>query len=214
MNVSSYCSWGSQGTNTEVICRSHGKNTEVICHSLLQDWTELSWWMSLGHWLCWDYSQTIWSSPDCRRTSQKMFLILSTWQTHPWVRVCLLLREAEEASGIAGEEEPLWLMKDSIQRKWGERIQFSSVQLLSHVWLFVTPWTAACQASLSITNFHSLLKLMSIELVMPSSHLILCRPLLPQPSILPSIRVFSNESVLHIRWPKYWSFSFSISPSN
>ena len=78
----------------------------------------------------------------------------------------------------------------------------------------MTPWTVARQASLSITNSQSLLKLMSIELVMPSNHLILCRPLLLPPSIFPSIRVFSNESVLHIRWPKYWSFSFSISPSN
>ena len=77
-----------------------------------------------------------------------------------------------------------------------------------------TPWTAAIQASLSITNFWSLLKLISIESVMPSNHLLLCRPLLLLPSIFPSIRVFSNESVLHIRWPKYWSFSFSISPSN
>ena len=81
------------------------------------------------------------------------------------------------------------------------------------VWLFATPWTAACQASLSITNSRSLLKFMSIELVMPSNHLILCRPLLLPPSIFPSIRVFSNEPVLHLRWPKYWSFSFSISPS-
>ena len=92
--------------------------------------------------------------------------------------------------------------------------QFSSVQLLSHVQLFVTPWTAARQASLSITNSWSLLKLMSIEKVMPSKHLIFCHPLLLLPSIFPSIRVFSNESVLCIRWPKYWSFSFSISPSN
>ena len=89
-----------------------------------------------------------------------------------------------------------------------------SVQSLSRVRLFLTPWTAARQASLSVTNSQSLLKLMSIESVMPSSHLILCRPLLLSPSIFPSIRVFSNESVLHIRWPKYWSFSFSISPSN
>ena len=92
--------------------------------------------------------------------------------------------------------------------------QLSSLQLLSRVQLFVTPWTAAHQASLSITNSQSLLKLMSIESVMPSSHLILCRPLLLPPSILPSIRVFSNESVLCIRWPKHWSLSFSISPSN
>ena len=90
-------------------------------------------------------------------------------------------------------------------------LQFSSV---SHVRLFATPWTAAHQASLSITNSRSLLKLMSIALVMPSNHLILCYPLLLSPSILPSIRVFSNELVLPIRWPKYWSFSFSISPSN
>jgi len=92
--------------------------------------------------------------------------------------------------------------------------QFSSVQSLSRVRLFVTPWTAAGQASLSITNSRSLLKLMSIELVMPSNHLILCHPLLFTPSIFPSIRVFSKESVLHIRGPNYWSFSFSISPSN
>ena len=94
------------------------------------------------------------------------------------------------------------------------RIQFSSVQLLSPVWLFATPWITARQASLSITNSQSLLRLMSIESVMTSSHLILCRPLLLLPPIPPSIRVFSNESTLHMRWPKYWSFSFSISPSN
>ena len=91
---------------------------------------------------------------------------------------------------------------------------FSSVQLLSHVWLFVTPWTVACQASLSITNSQSLLRLMSIESVMPSNHLILCCPFLLLPSVFPSIRVFSNESALRIRWPKYWHFSFNISPSN
>ena len=90
----------------------------------------------------------------------------------------------------------------------------SSVQLFSHVWLFATPWTAAHQASLSITNSQSPPKPMSIESVMPSHHLILCRPLLPLPSIFPSIRVFSNESAFHIRWAKYWSFSFNISPSN
>ena len=92
--------------------------------------------------------------------------------------------------------------------------QFSSVQSLSRVWLFVSPWAAARQAFLSITNSWSLLKLMSIELVMPSNHLILCRPLLLLPSVFPSIRVFSNESILRIRWPTYWTFSFSISPSN
>ena len=94
---------------------------------------------------------------------------------------------------------------------------FSSVQLLSCVWLFATPWTAACQASLTITNTQRLLKLMAIESVMTSNHLILCHPLLLPPSILPSIRVFSNESnesALCIRWPKSWSFSFSITPSS
>ena len=96
----------------------------------------------------------------------------------------------------------------------GNLIQFSSVQSLTHIQLFVTPCTAACQASLSITNSWSLPKLVSIESVMPSYHLILCRPFLLPPSIFPSIRVFSNESVLCIRWPKYKSFSFSISPSN
>ena len=92
-------------------------------------------------------------------------------------------------------------------------IQFSSVQSLSRVQLFATPWIAACQASLSITSSGSSLRLTSIKSVIPSSHLVLCRPLLLLPPIPPSIRVFSNESALHMRWPKYWSFSFSISPS-
>ena len=95
-----------------------------------------------------------------------------------------------------------------------ENFSLKSVQSLSCIQLFATPWIAACQASLSVINSWSLLKLMSIELVMPSSHLILCRPLLLLPSIFHSVRVFSSESVLRIRWPKYWSFSFSISPSN
>ena len=93
------------------------------------------------------------------------------------------------------------------------KIRFS-VQWLSRVWLFATPRTAACQACLSITNSRSLLKLMSVMSVMPSNQLILCRPFLLPPSIFPSIRVFSKEPVLHIRWPKYWGFSFNISPCN
>ena len=96
----------------------------------------------------------------------------------------------------------------------GKSVQFSSFQLLTRVQLFATLWTAAHQASLSITNFRSLPKLMSIESVMPFNHLILCHPFLLPPSIFPSIKVFSKESALCIRWPKYWSFSFSISPSN
>ena len=105
----------------------------------------------------------------------------------------------------------------SNSRGWGwifDQGTSQLVQRLSRVRLFATPWAAACQASLSITNSRSLLKLMPIESVMPSNHLILCHPLLLLTSIFPSIRVFSNESVLCTRWPKYWSFSFSISPSN
>ena len=104
---------------------------------------------------------------------------------------------------------------EGIERKTVEGSNFfSSFQSLSHIWLFATPWTAAHQASLSITNSRSLRKLMSSESVMPSNHLILCHPLLLLPAIFPSIRVFSNKSALHIRWPKYQSFSFSIGPSN
>ena len=105
-----------------------------------------------------------------------------------------------------------FLINISILRTWvWTSLQFSSVQSFSHVWLFATPWIATRQASLSITNFRSSPKLMSIKLVMPSSHLILCRPLLLLLPIPPNIRIFSNESTLHMRWPKYWSFSFSIS---
>ena len=117
---------------------------------------------------------------------------------------------------LCGSSSPLnlcsaWL---SLIHSLKVSVQFSSVLLLSHVWLFVTPWTAARQAFLSITNSQSLLKLMSITSVMPSNLFILCHPFLLLPSIFPSIRVFSHESVLYIRWPKYWSFSFSISLSN
>ena len=107
----------------------------------------------------------------------------------------------------------IWLKTKHI-KIWADFSTLQSVQLLSHVQHFVTPWTAVCQDSLSITNSRSLLKLMSIKLVMPSNHLIVWHPLLLLPLIFPSIRVFSNESVLCIRWPKYWSFPFSISPSN
>ena len=111
-------------------------------------------------------------------------------------------------------EQNRWtfLSSFSLHSSMGER-KVSSIQSLNSVWLFATPWTA-CQASLSIINSRSLLKLMSIELMMPSNHLILCCPLLFLPSIFPNIRVFSNESVVRIRWPKYWNFIFSISPSN
>ena len=123
------------------------------------------------------------------------------WEKHFWVI----------GNGAQTDREKTYRCKFTKVNTWRE---VSSVQSLSHVWLFVTPWTATCQATLSIINSWSMLKLMSIESVMPSNHLILCHPLLLLPSVFPSIRVFSNESALHIRWPKYWSLSFSISPSN
>ena len=105
----------------------------------------------------------------------------------------------------------IWVLTGSCFR-WRSDVEIYEIN--SSVQLFETPWTAACQTSLSITNSQGLLKLMPIELLMPSNHLILCHPLVLPPSIFPSIRVFSNESVLCIKWPKYWSFSFNISPSN
>ena len=117
---------------------------------------------------------------------------------------------------IKGKTDPTWsyLLSGSTKTMtYSSEPQFSSLQSLSFVWLFATPWTAAHQASLSINNSQSLLKLMSIKSVMPFNHLIPCCPLLFPPSIFPSIRVFFNESVLHIRWPKYWHFGFSISPN-
>ena len=125
---------------------------------------------------------------------------------HPWKDsqklTILLFRQDPETQETHGELSP------------NNLVQFSSFQSLSCVRLFATPWTATHQATLSLTNSWSLLKLMSIESVILSNHLILCRPLLLPPSIFPSIRIFSNESVLRIKWPKYWSFSFRISPSN
>ena len=106
------------------------------------------------------------------------------------------------------------LQEDLVKIKNQNMYNIKSIQMLRRIQLFANPWTATCQASLYITDSQCLLKQMSIKFVMPSSHLIFCCPLLPLPSILPSIRVFSNESALHIRWPKYWSFSFSISPSS
>ena len=128
------------------------------------------------------------------------------WVALPSSRGSSWPRDQTQVSSIADGFFTVWTTREA-------HFQFSSAQLLSCVWLFATPWIAACQASLSITNSQSLQNLMSIESVMPSSHLILCHPLL-LPSIFPSIRVFSNELTLHIRWPKYWSFSFSISSSN
>ena len=119
-----------------------------------------------------------------------------------------------ENSTMATGLEKVSFQSNNKEKQCQSMVKFSSVQSLSHVWLFATPWIAAHQASLSITNSRSSLRLMCIKSVMPSSHLTLCRPLFLLPLIPPSIRVFSNESVLRIRWPKYWSFSFNISLSN
>ena len=137
----------------------------------------------------------------------------------PWIRPCRsnvwlwdALQVADPTYGLVSSDEDTGPHPQFLAHEW--RMSLSSVQSLSCVRLFVTPWTVACQASLSITNSWSLLRLMSIASVMPFNHLILCHPLLLLHSIFASIRVFSNESVLHIRWPNYWNFSFSISPSN
>jgi len=123
-----------------------------------------------------------------------------------------LLMKVKEESRKAGLKLNIQKTKIMVSNPISS-VQFSSFQSLSSVWLFATPWIAARQGSLSITNSQSSPKLMYIESVMPSSHLILCRPLLLLPPIPPSIRVFSNESALRVRWPKYWTFSFTINPS-
>ena len=131
-----------------------------------------------------------------------------------WIELCSLKRCWSPNS----QDLPRWpylviMSLQMVKWRWGHSVHFTSVQLLSCVRLLATPWTATHQASLSIANSRSLLKLTSIELVMPSNYLILYCPLLLTLSIFPSIRVFSSESVLSIRWPKYWTFSFSVSPS-
>ena len=139
-----------------------------------------------------------------------------------WNVICCNPTLILDSSSVMSGNIPLCCVNSHVHWQTGDylpwksrvySVQFSSVQLLSHVRLFETPWIAACQASLSITNSQSSIRFMSIKSVMPSSHLILCHPLLLLPPIPPSIKVFSNESTLHIRWPKYWSFSFSIIPS-
>ena len=140
------------------------------------------------------------------------------WEQTEWLPSSPEFTEMDTlASAALPVPHTVWKVRWFLLHRWQKlrlHVQFSSVQSLSHVQLFVTPWTTACQVFLSITNSQSLFKLMSIELVTPSNHLTLCRPLLLLPLIFPSIRVFSKESVLRIRWPKYWSFSFSLSPSN
>ena len=144
-------------------------------------------------------------------------LIHGTWTSHLFtfgnIHVSVLFSQIHPLSPPT-ESKSVLSICFSCRLLYRVVVQFSSVQLLSRVWHFATPWTAAHQASLPITNSQCLPKLMSIKSVMPCNHLILCRPLLLLLSIFPSIRVFSDESVLRIRWPKYWSFSFSISSSN
>ena len=146
---------------------------------------------------------------DCSLPGSSVHGILQArileWVAIPFSRGSSQPSDQTQVSSVVGGFLTIWATREA-----SSSVQFSNC----HVWLFVTPWTAARQASMSIVKSWSLLKLMSVELVMPSNHLILCRPLLLLPSIFPSIRVFFNESVLRIRWPKYWSFSVSISPSN
>ena len=143
---------------------------------------------------------------DCTLCPWKSPARILEWVAMPFSRRSYRPRDGTQVSHISVRFFTIWTIKEA-------HFNFSSVQSLICVWLFVTPWTAAHQVSLSINSW-SLLKLMSIESVMLSKHLILCHPLLLLPSIFPSIRIFSNESTLCMRWPKYWSFSFSTSPSN
>ena len=163
-----------------------------------------------GMWQCWDRASSIKMQ---RRGSEKSHLSNLTiiWWDFKFGRQLIRCTVVRKVTSFWGSHAFSFLYS-----KFPLNIPqvLSSVQSLSHVWLFAIPWTVACQASLSITNSQGLLKLKSIESVMPSKHLVLWHPLLLLPSIFPSIRVFPNESVLHIRWPKYWSFSFGISPSN
>ena len=149
----------------------------------------------------------LWSHKPCGMAKKKKSYYLPLWRSHIPLAFGIFPDQISNPCPLHWQVNsyPLYL-------QWSTH--FSSVQSLSRVWLLATPWTAVHQASQSITNSWSLLKLMSIELVMPSTHLILCHPLLLLPSIFPSSRVFSNESALCIRWPKYWSFSFSNTPSN
>ena len=154
--------------------------------------------------MCWHWQK------EAKQENWKSIKLKQRW--FPWLYIQSLLckewlSQAPIAFHISVPEICMWALTNL-------SVQFSSVQSLSHVRLFTTSWITACQASLSITNSRSLLKFMPIDSVVPSSHLILCRPLLLLPPIPPSIRVFSNESTLRMRWPKYWSFSFSVSPSN
>ena len=159
-------------------------------------------------------SPTLCDSMDCSRPGSSVYGILQArileWVAIPLFQRLSQPRDQTQVSLTGGPFFTIWASTWLTPLATNSHRSVSSVQLLSHVQLFATPWIAARQASLSITNFRSSLRLTSIESVMPSSHLILCRPLLLLPPIPPSIRDFSNESTLHLRWPKYWSLSFSI----
>ena len=174
---------------------------------IFQDQRNLSSGMLVNspEWLCSHVSQGFCCLPGTRRTAQPPHPSLL-----PWFLYCTVSFQSGSHAYPTASARALSRLRTFLL--WW--LQFSSVQSLSHVWLFVTPWITARQASLSITNSQSSLKLTSIESVMPSSHLIFCRPLLLLPPIPPSIRVFSNESTLCMRWPKYWIFSFSTSTSS
>ena len=172
--------------------------------------TDLS--QSCGHCcifqICWHIECSTFTASSCRIWNS------STGIPSPPLALFVVILPKAHLTSHSRMSGSRWVITPSwLSGSWRSFL-YSSVQSLSRVWLFATPWTAALQASLSITNSQSPSKLMSIESVMPSNHLILCCPLLFLPSIFPSIRVFSNKSALQIRWPKYWSFSFNISPSN
>ena len=193
---------------------SPGQNTGVGSLSLLQRiFPAQGSEPGLPHcrWILYQLSHK--GSPVLNRTLQNLWVLE---QLSSLLLQLIICNNNLEEIRLSGKWMSVWDTYLTMEFELGDQIleiMSSPVQSLSCVWLFVTPWTAAHQSSLSIANSQSLPKIMSIESVIPSSHLILCHPLLLPPSIFPSIRVFSKESVLHMRWSNYWSFSFSISPS-
>ena len=204
---------GGEG-GADILWLVHLTDNEPFSYRRCVPWGGACLWASDSHWpLLWDQSS---HTASWERVSKFLALWLETEKCNKItvhshdVLGCLLLP-------LVWRAQKTRTQKTGFVVVWVSRAipaRISSVQSLSRIQLFVTPWTEACQASLSVTNSWSLLKLMSTELLMPSKHLILCHPLLLPPSIFSSIRVFSNESILRIRWPKYWSFGFSISPSS
>ena len=201
---------GLQPTRFFCVWDFPGKNTGVGCHFLLQEifpnQGSNPQFSSLIHWQVGSLLLVPPGKPEKCKLKQQ-WCTITNWSKWP------VKNSKKVNAGEVVEKKETLLHCWKMLCLW-RMVQFSSVKLLSRVQLFATPWNTACQASLSVTNSQNSPKLMSIESDMPSSHLILCRPLLLLPSIFPSIRVFSSEPALHIRWPKYWRFSFNISPSN